>query len=76
MKISFFLLTLTFIIIIQPLGQIAFSQEKFIEFENKDYDIKIEYPQSWNIREDDIEHVDIKIEIAIFTMFSTTQITS
>jgi len=50
--------------------------EKFTMFENKENDIKIEYPQSWNIREDDIEHVDIKIEIAIFTMFSTTQITS
>jgi serine/threonine-protein kinase len=66
MKILFLLLILTFIIIIQPLGQIAFSQVKFIEFENKNYDIKIEYPQSWNIREGDIEPGDFKTEIAIF----------
>jgi serine/threonine-protein kinase len=45
--------------------QIAFSQEKFIEFENNNYDIKIEYPQSWNIREGDIEPGDFKTEIAI-----------
>lgn len=43
--------------------------EKFTMFENKENDIKIEYPQSWNIREDDIESADFKIEIAIFTMF-------
>jgi hypothetical protein len=69
MKILFLLLMLTFIIILQPLGQISFSQEKFTEFENKDYDIKIEYPLSWNVREGDIQSGDFKPEIAIFTTF-------
>lgn len=54
------------LLLVSPLIQLAFSQEKFIEFENKDYDIKIEYPQSWNIREGDIEPGDFKTEIAIF----------
>ncbi len=31
---------------------------KITEFENKDYDVKIGYPQSWNIREGDIEPGD------------------
>jgi hypothetical protein len=57
---------LNLLLLVSPLIQIAFSQEKFIEFENKDYDIKIEYPQSWNIREGDIEPGDFKTEIAIF----------
>jgi eukaryotic-like serine/threonine-protein kinase len=66
MKFSFLLLMLNLLLLVSPLIQIAFSQEKFIEFENKDYDIKIEYPQSWNIREGDIEPGDFKTEIAIF----------
>jgi len=36
---------------VSPLIPIAFSQEKIMELENKDYNVKIEYPQSWNIRE-------------------------
>ena len=66
MKFSFLLLMLNSLLLVSPLIQLAFSQEKFIEFENKDYDIKIEYPQSWNIREGDIEPGDFKTEIAIF----------
>jgi eukaryotic-like serine/threonine-protein kinase len=57
---------LNLLLLVSPLIQIAFSQEKFIEFESKDYDIKIEYPQSWNIREGDIKPGDFKTEIAIF----------
>jgi hypothetical protein len=34
--------------------------------ENNDYDVKIEYPQSWNVREGDIEPGDFNIQIAIF----------
>jgi hypothetical protein len=35
---------------VSPLIPIAFSQEKIMELENKDYNVKIEYPQSVNIR--------------------------
>jgi hypothetical protein len=35
---------------VSPLIPIAFSQEKIMELENKDYNVKIEYPQSGNIR--------------------------
>jgi serine/threonine-protein kinase len=66
MKILFLLLMLNSILLVSSMMQIAFSQEKFIEFENNNYDIKIEYPQSWNIREGDIEPGDFKTEIAIF----------
>ncbi|HZL22836.1 MAG TPA: hypothetical protein VFC05_05895 [Nitrososphaeraceae archaeon] len=45
---------------------IAFSQEKITEFENKDYDVKIGYPQHSNIREGDIEPVNFNTQIAIF----------
>jgi hypothetical protein len=31
---------------VSPLIPIAFSQEKIMELENKDYNVKIEYPQS------------------------------
>ena len=51
---------------VSPLIPIAFSQEKIIELENKDYDVKIEYPQSWNVREGDIEPGDFNTQIAIF----------
>jgi len=37
-----------------------FFLEKFIEFEKNNYDIKIEYPQRWNIREGDIKIVIFK----------------
>ena len=47
----------------------CFSQEKITEFENKDYDVKIGYPQSWNIREGDIEPGDFNTQIAIFLQF-------
>jgi hypothetical protein len=57
------------ILLVSSIIQIAFSQEKFLGFENNNYDIKIEYPQSWNIREGDIEPGDFKTEIAIFTAF-------
>ncbi len=66
MKILFLLLILNSILFVSPTMQIAFSQEKFIEFENNNYDVKVEYPQSWNIREGDIEPGDFKTEIAIF----------
>jgi hypothetical protein len=46
MKFSFLLLMLNSLLLVSPLIQLAFSQEKFIKFENKNYDIKIEYPQS------------------------------
>ena len=69
MKILFLLLILNSIFLVTSMMQIAFSQEKFIEFENNNYDIKIEYPQSWNIREGDIEPGDFKTEISIFTAF-------
>src|SRR5687768_6056297 len=65
MKILFLLLILTSIFLVTSMMQIAFSQEKFIEFENNNYDIKIEYPQSWNIREGDIEPGDFITEIVI-----------
>ena len=66
MKISFLLLfILSPIIMVSPLIPIAFSQEKIMELENKDYNVKIEYPQSWNIREGDIEPGDFKTQIAI-----------
>ena len=65
MKILFLLLILNSIFLVTSMMQIAFSQEKFIEFENNNYDIKIEYPQSWNIREGDIEPGDFKTEIVI-----------
>ena len=54
---------------VSPLIPIAFSQEKIIKLENKDYDVKIEYPQSWNVREGDIEPGDFNTQIAIFTIF-------
>lgn len=66
MKILFLLLMLNSIFLVTSMMQIAFSQEKFIEFESNNYDIKVEYPQSWNIREGDIEPGDFKTEIAIF----------
>lgn len=66
MKISFLLFILSLIIMVSPLIPIAFSQEKIIELENKDYDVKIEYPQSWNVREGDIEPGDFNTQIAIF----------
>jgi eukaryotic-like serine/threonine-protein kinase len=65
MKILFLLLILNSTFLVTSMMQIAFSQEKFIEFENNNYDIKIEYPQSWNIREGDIEPGDFKTEIVI-----------
>jgi len=45
---------------------LLFLKRNFIEFENNNYDIKVEYPQSWNIIEGDIEPGDFKTEIAIF----------
>ena len=65
MKILFLLLILNSIFLVTSMMQNALSQEKFIEFENNSYDIKIEYPQSWNIREGDIEPGDFKTEIVI-----------
>lgn len=65
MKILFLFLMLNSILLVSSMMQIAFSQEKFIEFENNNYDIKIEYPQSWNIREGDIEPGDFITEIVI-----------
>jgi hypothetical protein len=54
---------------VSPLILIAFSQEKIMELENKDYNVKIEYPQSGNIREGDIEPGDFNTQIAIFLRF-------
>ena len=54
---------------VSPLIPIAFSQEKIMELENKDYNVKIEYPQSGNIREGDIESGDFNTQIAIFLRF-------
>jgi hypothetical protein len=54
---------------VSPQIPIAFSQEKITEFENKYYDVKIGYPQSWNIREGDIESGDFNTQIAIFLQF-------
>ena len=53
---------------VSPLIPIAFL-EKIMELENKDYNVKIEYPQSWNIREGDIEPDDFNTQIAIFLRF-------
>jgi hypothetical protein len=69
MKISFLLFILSLIIMVSPLIPIAFSQEKIIELENNNYDVKIEYPQSWNVREGDIEPGDFNTQIAIFMIF-------
>lgn len=69
MKISFLLFISSPIIMLSPLIPIAFSQEKIIELENKDYNVKIEYPQSGNIREGDIEPGDFNTQIAIFLLF-------
>jgi len=66
MKISLLPFVLCLIIMVSPQIPIAFSQEKITEFENKDYDVKIGYPQSWNIREGDIEPGDFNTQIAIF----------
>ena len=66
MKISLFPFVLCLIIMVSPQIPITFSQEKITEFENKDYDVKIGYPQSWNIREGDIEPGDFNTQIAIF----------
>ena len=66
MKIHFLLFILSPIITISLLIPIAFSQEKIMELENKDYNVKIEYPQSWNVREGDIEPGDFNTQIAIF----------
>ena len=49
MKISFFTIHIVRIMV-SPLIPIAFSQEKIMELENKHYNVKIEYPQSGNIR--------------------------
>ncbi len=54
---------------VSPLIPIALFEEKIIEFENKDYDVKIEYPQSWNVREGDIEPGDFNTQIAVFLQF-------
>jgi hypothetical protein len=54
---------------VSPQIPIAFSQGKITEFENKDYDVKIGYPQSWNNREGDIEPGDFNTQIAIFLQF-------
>jgi hypothetical protein len=54
---------------VSPLILIAFSQEKIMELENKDYNVKIEYPQSGIIREGDIEPSDFNTQIAIFLRF-------
>jgi hypothetical protein len=54
---------------VSPLILIAFSQEKIMELKNKDYNVKIEYPQSGNIREGDIEPGDFNTQIAIFLRF-------
>lgn len=54
---------------VSPLIPIAFSQEKIMELENKDYNVKIEYSQSCNIREGDIELDDFNTQIAIFLRF-------
>jgi hypothetical protein len=69
MKISFLLFISSPIIMVFPLIPIAFSQEKIMELENKDYNVKIEYPQSGNIREGDIEPADFNTQIAIFLLF-------
>ena len=66
MKIHFLLFILSPIITISLLIPSAFSQEKIMELENKDYNVKIEYPQSWNVREGDIEPGDFNTQIAIF----------
>ena len=68
MKISLLPFVLCLIIMVSPQISIAFSQ-KITEFENKDYDVKIGYPHSWNIREGDIEPGDFNTQIAIFLQF-------
>ena len=65
MNFTFLVLILNSFLLVFPLIQNTFSQEKFIEFENNNYEIKIEYPKSWNIRQGDIEPGDFKTEIAI-----------
>ena len=69
MKISLLPFGLCLIIMVSPQIPNGFSQEKISEFENKDYDIKIGYPQSWNVREGDIEPGDFNTQIVIFTIF-------
>ena len=53
---------------VSPLIPIAFL-EKIMELENKDYNVKIEYPQSWNIREGDIEPDDLIHKLHYFLGF-------
>ena len=65
MNFTFLVLILNSFLLVSPLIQNTFSQEKFVEFENNNYEIKIEYPKSWNIRQGDIEPGDFKTEIAI-----------
>ena len=69
MKISLLPFVLCLIIMVSQQIHIAFSQEKIMELENKEYNVKIEYSQSWNIREGDIEPGDFNTQIAIFLLF-------